>query len=82
MSAAYKSFAQNIGVSITMILRVLLTLSGKGELAVAYSFRVSFDCERSHRFAVNLETAAAAAHLCPRVRLSTDSWALFLAFLL
>jgi hypothetical protein len=69
-------------MSITMIERVLFTLSGKGELAAACSFGLSFDCERSHRFAENLETARTAAPRCPRVRLFTHSWALSLALLL
>lgn len=80
VSAAYKSCAPNIGVGITMILRVLLPLSGKGELVAPCSFRLSFDGEQSHRFPVNLQTATASAGLRPRVRLSTQTVGLSLSF--
>lgn len=82
VSAAYKSCAPNIGVGITMILRVLLPRSGKGELAAPCSFRLSFDGEQSHRFPVNLQTATASAGLRPRVRLSTQTVGLSLSPLL
>lgn len=48
-----------------VILRALLPLSGKGELMAPCSFRLSFDCEQSHRFPVNLETATASATCVP-----------------